>query len=57
MDVFIEDVSDPSYTRSQIMHMLDRYREDNPDMDVYLDGDNRAIMARPHSVQTAMEDR
>ena len=57
MDVFIEDVSDPGYTLSQIMHMLDRYREDNPDMDVYLDGDNRAIMARPHSVQSALEER
>ena len=57
MDVFIEDVSNPSYTLSQIMHMLDRYREDNPDMDVYLDGDNRAIMARPHSVQSALEER
>ena len=57
MDVLIEDVSDPSYTLSQILHMVDRYRESNPDMDIYLDGDARAIMARPHSVQSAMEDR
>ena len=51
MDVLLEDVSDPSYTLSQILHMVDRYRESNPDMDIYLDGDRRAIMGRPHTLQ------
>ena len=57
MDVIIEDVSDPSYTLSQILHIMDRYRESNPDMDIYLDGDSRMIMAKPHYVQSAMEER
>lgn len=48
MDIILEDVNDPSYSLSQILHMVDIYKEKNPDMDVYLDGDARAIMARPH---------
>ena len=52
MDIVLEDVNDPSFTLSQIMHMVEQYKEKNPDMDVYLDGDARAIMARPHSEST-----
>jgi len=57
MDIIIEDVSDPSYTLSQILHMMDRYRESNPDMDIYLDGDARMIMAKPHFIQPMAEER
>ena len=41
------DVSDPNLTLSQIMAMMERYREQHPDMEIYVDGDARAIMARP----------
>jgi hypothetical protein len=47
MDEFLMDVSDPDLTLSQIMHIMERYREENPGMEIYIDGDARAIMARP----------
>jgi len=47
MDTVLMDVSDPNLTLSQIMSMMEKYREDHPDMDVYIDGDARVIMARP----------
>lgn len=50
MDTVLMDVSDPNLTLSQIMSMMERYREDHPDMDIYIDGDARVIMARPLKV-------
>ena len=55
MDVVIKDVDDPDMTLSEIMQLVQIYQSDNPDMDVYLDGDRRAIMGRPHSVQEGLE--
>ncbi len=48
MDTVLMDVSDPNLTLSQIMSMMERYREQHPDMEIYVDGDARAIMARPY---------
>ncbi len=55
MDVVIKDVDDPDMTLSEIMQLVQIYQSDNPDMDVYLDGDRRAIMGRPHNVQEGLE--
>lgn len=40
------DVSSDEYTLGQIMHMVNRYQDEHPDMEVYLDGDRRAIIGR-----------
>ena len=55
MDVVIMDVDDPSMTLSEIMQMVSRFQSEHPELDVYLDGDRRAIMGRPHSVQESLE--
>ena len=55
MDVVIMDVNDSDLTLSEIMQMVDRFQSEHPEMDVYLDGDRRSIMGRPHSVQEALE--
>ena len=55
MDVVIMDVDDPSMTLSEIMQMINRFQSEHPELDVYLDGDRRAIMGRPHSVQESLE--
>ena len=55
MDVVIMDVDDSDMTLSEILQMVDRFQSEHPDMDVYLDGDRRAIMGRPHAVQECLE--
>ncbi len=55
MDVVIMDVDDPNMTLSEIIQLVDRFQSEHPEMDVYLDGDRRAIMGRPHSVQEGLE--
>ena len=55
MDVVIMDVDDSNMTLSEILQMVDRFQSEHPDMDVYLDGDRRAILGRPHSVQEGLE--
>ena len=55
MDVVIMDVNDSDMTLSEIMQMVDRFQSEHPELDVYLDGDTRSIMGRPHSVQEGLE--
>jgi len=55
MDVVIMDVNDSDLTLSEIMQMVDRFQSEHPELDVYLDGDRRSIMGRPHSVQEGLE--
>lgn len=40
------NVDSDEYTLGQIMQMVCRYQDERPDMEVYLDGDRRAIMGR-----------
>lgn len=55
MDIVIMDVDDPNMTLTEILQMVQRFQSEHPEMDVFLDGDRRAIMGRPHSVQDALE--
>ena len=48
-------VDSDEYTLGQIMQMVNTYQDQHPDMEVFLDGDRRAIMGRPHSVQECLE--
>ena len=50
MDVVVMDV-DSDMTLSEIMQLVERYQSEHPEMDIYLDGDRRAIMGRPRAVQ------
>ena len=40
------DVDSDEYTLGQIMQMVNRYQDEHPEMDVFLDGDRRAIVGR-----------
>ncbi len=51
MDVVMMDVDDPGMTLSEILQLVERYQSEHPEMDIYLDGDRRAIMGRPHTLQ------
>ena len=55
MDVVIKDVDDPDMTLSEILQMVQIFQSEHPEMDVYLDGDRRAIMGRLHNVQEELE--
>ncbi len=55
VDVVLCSVDSDDYTLGEIMHMVEKYRQDNPGMEVFLDGDRRAIMGRPRTVQDALE--
>ena len=55
VDKVLIDVASDDYSLGQIMQMVDRYQQDYPDMEVFLDGDRRAIMARPRNVQRSLE--
>ena len=55
MDVVIKDVDDPDMTLSEILQMVQMFQSEHPEMDVYHDGDRRAIMGRPHNVQEGLE--
>ena len=55
MDVVIMDVDDPNMTLSEIFQLVDRFQSEHPEMDVYLDGDRRAIMGRTHTTEGSME--
>ncbi len=39
-------VDTDEYTLGQIMQMVNRYQDEHPEMEVYLDGDRRAIVGR-----------
>ena len=55
MDKTLVDVSGADLTLSEILRLVEQIQSDNPDMDVFLDGDRQAIMGRPHVVQSALE--
>ena len=40
------NVDTDDYTLGQIMQMVNQYQDEHPDMEVYLDGDRRAIVGR-----------
>ena len=46
-EVVLIDVDSDEYTLGQIMQMVARYQDENPDMEVFLDGDRHAIVGRP----------
>lgn len=55
MDKLFVDVRTADMTLSEILRLVDNIQYNNPELDVYLDGDKQAIMGRPHSVQSALE--
>ena len=45
-EVVLISVDSDEYTLGQIMQMVNRFQDENPDMQVYLDGDRRAIIGK-----------
>ena len=57
MDVVIKDVDDPDMTLSEILQMVQIFQSEHPEMDVYLDGDRRAIMGRSEEHTSELQSR
>ncbi|MBO5669161.1 MAG: hypothetical protein J6R75_02230 [Candidatus Methanomethylophilaceae archaeon] len=49
------DVDSDDYSLGQIMHLVNRYQQEHPEMDVFLDGDRRAIIGRTHQAFDSVE--
>lgn len=45
------DIRSCGLTVSQVMGEVERYKSENPDMDVFMDGDLYAICSEPRRVQ------
>lgn len=46
MDKVFIDVRKNEMTLSEIFRMIDQIQSENPELDIYLDGDRHAIMGR-----------
>ena len=55
MDRVFMDVGSQDLTLTEVLRLVERIQDENPDMEVFLDGDKRAIMGRPRAVQIALE--
>ncbi|MFA7622667.1 MAG: hypothetical protein WCX76_02800 [Candidatus Methanomethylophilaceae archaeon] len=55
MDRVFADVGSQDLTLTEVLRLVERIQDENPDMEVFLDGDKRAIMGRPRVVQVALE--
>ena len=53
--VVLLDVSGSDMTLSEIFHLVEKYQMENPDCEVYLDGDRKAIMVRRHFMQATLD--
>ena len=53
--MILVDVSSDDYSLGQIMQMVSRFQQDHPEMDVFLDGDRRAIIGRTHQNIDSLE--
>lgn len=47
MDKVFVDVRKNDMTLSEIFRTIDRIQSENPDLEIFLDGDRHAIMGRP----------
>ncbi|MBE6517850.1 MAG: hypothetical protein E7Z67_06675 [Thermoplasmata archaeon] len=54
-EVILIDVDSEDYSLGQIMQMVNRYQQDHPEMEVFLDGDRRAIIGRTRQVIDTVE--
>lgn len=54
-EVILVDVNSDDYSLGQIMQLISSYQQDHPEMDVFLDGDRRAIIGRTHQVFDSVE--
>ncbi len=55
VDVLLISVESEDYTLGEILQLVDKYQQENPDMEVFLDGDRKAIMGRPRHLQRLPE--
>lgn len=55
MDRLLVNVGSMDITLSEILMLVEKLQGENPDMDVFFDGDRQAIMGRPSVVQRALE--
>jgi hypothetical protein len=54
-EVILVDVNSDDYYLGQIMQMVNRFQQDYPEMDVFLDGDRRAIVGRSRQIIDSVE--
>lgn len=51
MDKLFLDVKTSDLTLSEVFRMVERIQSENPELDIFLDGDRHAIMGRPRSIK------
>ncbi len=54
-NVVLLDLSDSDMTLSEAFHLVEKYQMENPNAEIYLDGDRKAIMIRRHFTQTTLD--
>ncbi|MBR2348793.1 MAG: hypothetical protein IKA66_06755 [Candidatus Methanomethylophilaceae archaeon] len=54
-EVILVDVDSDDYSLGQIMQMVNSFQQDHPEMDVFLDGDRRAIVGRTRQIIDSVE--
>jgi len=55
MDRVFMDVGSQNLTLTEVLRLVEKIQDENPDTEVFLDGDRKAIMGRPRVVQRALE--
>ena len=54
-ECILVSVDSDDYSLGQIMQMVSAYQQEHPDMDVFLDGDRRAIVGRTRQSLDSIE--
>ena len=55
MDRVFMDVGSQNLTLTEVLRLVEKLQDENPDTEIFLDGDKKAIMGRPRIVQRALE--
>lgn len=55
MDRVFMDVGSQDLTLTEVLRLVEKIQDENPDTEIFLDGDRKAIMGRPRIVQRALE--
>jgi|LSQX01.1.fsa_nt_gb hypothetical protein len=55
MDRVFMDVGSQDLTLTEVLRLVEKIQDENPDTEIFLDGDKKAIVGRPRIVQRALE--
>ena len=55
MDRVFMDVGSQDLTLTEVLRLVEKIQDENPDTEIFLDGDKKAIVGRPRIVLRALE--